>query len=180
MEFRLFGGWALLVSAGISLLSATWDDLFSGSPTPLIRGITLLGSLLFIIGLPAIQLRQPQIGRLGQLGLLLLGIGAIMAFLINVFFLAGGTGVNDALPFTSALVGLLGALIVGWRTSRARVVSVWIGWLLIAGSVLNFASGFAGVQPLADMFGFMGALVGAAAIAGYGWNIVHPHVGTMA
>jgi len=173
MELRYLGGWALLLSAAFSLLSVTWDSLISGSPAAApIRAIVLLGSVLFVVGLPAIWALQPQIGRVGLAGLVLMAIGAVVALAISLYFILGGTGIDEALPFAGALISLLGALIVGWQTVRAGVVATWIGWLLICGGVLNFAGGLTDARSLAAPVSFLGVAAGAVAIGAFGWNIV--------
>jgi hypothetical protein len=173
MDLRYLGGWALLLSAAISLLSTTWDALIGGSPAAApIRAIVLLGSVLFVLGLPAIWALQPQIGRVGLAGLVLMAIGAVVALAINLYFLLGGAGIDAALPFASALIGVLGALIVGGQTVRVRVVATWIGWLLICGGVLNFAGGLTDARSVAGPVSFLGVAAGAVAIGALGWNIV--------
>jgi hypothetical protein len=76
MTLRQLGGWALLANALIGVLLSL-DMLVSGANTPApLTIVQLIGLLLFIAGLPSIQAIQPQTGRLGQLGLLLLALGA--------------------------------------------------------------------------------------------------------
>jgi len=171
MTLRQLGGWALLANALIGVLLSL-DMLVSGANTPApITILQLIGLLLFIAGLPAIQAMQPQAGRLGQVGLLLLALGAGIAFIVVTVYLAGGS-TSSVLPFASALTAVTGSVVVGWVTVQARVFPAWIGWLLLATGVLNFAAGYLPAGTLATTAGVIIGLAMSIPIAGYGWIVV--------
>jgi hypothetical protein len=173
MDLRYLGGWALLSYAALSLLPVAWVKLIGGSfDAAPIRAIALVAGLLFVVGLPAIWALEPQIGGVGLAGLVLMEVGAVVAVAINVYFFSGGTGVGEAVPFVGALVSLVGALMVGWRTVRARVVGSWIGWLLILGGVLYFAGGLIDAGSVASTVGFLGGASIALAMGAFGRNAV--------
>jgi hypothetical protein len=79
-----------------------------------------VGSALLLLGLPAMWALQPQTGRLGQAGLWCLGIGAGIALVVRVFSLGSQVDVGDLVPLLSAGFNLLGSVVVGWVTIRAR------------------------------------------------------------
>jgi hypothetical protein len=173
MRVFRFSGWALIASALIALLSLLEYELSLGmsNSIPMIL-LGLIGSLLFVSGLPGIQAAQPQTGRLGMLGLALMGLGALLAVITTALLRLGGAAVGDLLPALSALFGFFGSLLVGWLTIRARVFHAWIGWLLIIGAVLNLLLSI--LLPVQDFVIFLGQfaqLAQAIAIAGYGVSL---------
>jgi len=171
MTLRQLGGWALLANALIGVLLSL-DMLVGGANTPPpVTVVQLIGLLLFIAGLPAIQAMQPQTGRLGQLGLLLLGLGAGIAFIVVAVYLAGGS-TPSFLSFTSALTAVVGSVVVGWITIRAKVFPSWIGWLLLVTGVLNFAAGYLPAGMLTTTVDVIVGVATSLPIAGYGWSIV--------
>lgn len=171
MKLRQLGGWALLANAAIGVL-LTVEMLIGGGNTPTpVTIVQLLGFLLFIVGLPAIWALQPQTGRLGQLGLALMGLGAGIAFIVVAMYLAGSSTIS-LVAWSSAIAGGLGSVLVGWLTVKARVFPAWIGWLLLVTAVLNFATGYLSSGTVATLVGFMVGLALALPIAGYGWVIV--------
>ncbi|MGE5374000.1 MAG: hypothetical protein ACM3XO_03010 [Bacteroidota bacterium] len=167
-------GWALILSALIFLFGFAWDHVLNGPFTLFTVMIGLLGDLLFLIGLPGIQQSQPQTGRPGQIGLLLMGIGTVIAIIANLLIRLAGVGVPDWIPLTSAIAGSLGSLIVGWLTIRAHVFRPWIGWLMIAGAILNI---LAPVLPPGVIFiSQLGLFAQAAALIGYGVTMLQRDV----
>jgi hypothetical protein len=171
MALRQLAGWALLANAGIGILLSV-DSLIEGGNTPApITIVNLVAFLLFIVGLPAIQALQPQTGRLGQLGLVLMGLGAGIAFVVVAVYLAGSS-ISSIVPLSSAITGGLGGVLIGWLTIRAGAFPAWIGWLLLATSVLNFVVGYLSSGTFADIAGFVVGVAMSVPIAGYGWIIV--------
>jgi hypothetical protein len=128
--------------------------------------------VLLILGLPAIQSLQPQTGRLGQAGLWCLGIAVGIAFVVRVILLVSTVDVGDMIPLISTLFGLVGSVVIGWVTIRARVFPAAVGWLLIVGGILNFLGGLTPAGLFTTLVGISSALAEAVAIAGYGWTIV--------
>ncbi len=173
MNLRQLGGWALLANALIGVVLTIWGIAGDDSGASLLLVANLVAEVLLLVGLPAIQATQPQTGRLGQLGLIGLGLAAAIAFVVNLIFLTSANpDVPQAVPFASALLGLVGALLVGWVTLQARVFPAWVGVVLIVGGILNIAGGFLPDSPLADVNGRVASLLLAAALAGYGWGIL--------
>jgi hypothetical protein len=157
-----------------------------GSGWPSIVNVVL--TLLFIFGLPAIWERQPQTGRLGQMGLWCLGIAAGIALVVQLVFLASARGMNSLIPWSSALLFLAGAILVGRLTVRARVFPAALGWLLMLAGVANLVGGLTPDGLATTIVGITSMLAQTAAFAGYGWIIVrrstsvraHPGVGVRA
>ena len=171
MISRTIGGWALLINALMTLFILVGTNAVGGGDT-LYLVIGEVGSLLFIAGLLAIWTMQPHTGRLGQIGLWFLGISTGIAFIVRLLLLFSSIDVGDLLPLSSALFGLIGSLLVGWVTIRASVFHPAIGWLLIAGGVLNIISGLLPADTGATLVGITAGLAQAAALGGYGWTML--------
>lgn len=170
MNARAIGGWALLINALLTLfILIGMTTSVGGALLSLVAGEVI--SLLLIVGLLAIWAMQPQTGRLGQIGLWCLGIATSMAFFVRLIVLLSTIDV-DTPAFISALFGLVGSLLVGWVTIRARVFHPAIGWLLIMGGVLNFAGGLLPGGIGATLVGIIAGLAQVGAFGGYGWTIL--------
>jgi hypothetical protein len=102
-----------------------------------------------------------------------LGIGASIALVVQVLSLVSTVDVGDIIPLFSAVCGLLGSVVVGWLTVRARAFPAAVGWLLIVGGVLNLLSGLTPASLFTSVLGIISGLAEAAAIAGYGWTIIN-------
>jgi hypothetical protein len=174
MKWIRLSGWALILSALIFLFGFAWDHVLNGPFTLFTVMIGVLGDLLFLIGLPGIQQSQPQTGRPGQIGLILMGIGTIIAIVANLLIRLAGVEVPDWMPLTSAIAGSLGSLIVGWLTIRAHVFRPWIGWLMIAGAILNILAPV--LPPGAIFISQLGLFAQAAALIGYGVTMLQRDV----
>ena len=163
-------GYALILSALIFLFGFAWDHVFNGPFTLLTVTIGLVGSLLFLVGLPGIQKSQPQTGRPGQAGLVLMGIGAVIAIIANLIIRLFSLDIGDWVPLASALAGCLGSLIVGWLTIRVNVFRPWIGWLMIVGAILNILFPF--LPPEAVFISQLGLFAQSTALIGYGLSML--------
>ena len=163
-------GWALIVSAVLGLVGLVWSTVLSQPNSLFFNVIWFVGIILFVVGLPAIQATQPKTGRLGQIGLVLMGIGALIALVVTIVVRFGGSDVGDTLPLISALVGAVGRIIVGYLTIQARVFPAWVGRVLIIDAVCNVLGGV--VPSVALILGIISALADAAALIGYGFTIV--------
>jgi hypothetical protein len=174
MITRTIGGWALLINALLILFILIGMTTSVGGDTlSLIIAEAL--SPLFIVGLLAIWAMQPHAGRLGLLGLIglwCLGIAAGIAFLVRLVLLVSAIDVGDLVPLSSALFGLVGSLLVGWVTIRAKVFHPTIGWLLIVGGVLNLIGGLLPAGAGTPLVGIITTLAQASAIGGYGWTML--------
>lgn len=171
MNLRRLGGYALCVSALISLLQTLWYNL-GGDNSTVLAVVALLGGVLFIAGLPAIQGMQPQTGRLGQVGLALMAAAALIALGVILYSAVSESDAGELVPLVSALLALAGDLLVGWVTVRAGVFAPWVGWLLMAGGVLNFVGGLMPAGGPATAVGLVSAVVMPVALIGYGLPIV--------
>jgi hypothetical protein len=170
MMTRTIGGWALLINALlILLLFIGMIASLGGDVLSLVVGEVL--SPLLIVGLLAIWAMQPQTGRLGLLGLWCLGIATSMAFFVRLVVLFSSLDV-DTPAFISALFGLVGSLLVGWVTIRAKVFHPAIGWLLMVGGVLNVVGGLLPAGIGFAVGGIITGLAQAGATGGYGWTML--------
>jgi hypothetical protein len=174
MNTRTIGGWALLVNAFLTLILLITMSTSSGGDT-LSTSIGEALSLSLIVGLVAIWTMQRHVGRPGQMGLIgvwCLGIATGIAFVVRLAVLVGPIDVVDLIPFSSAVFGLVGSLLLGWATIRAAVFHPIIGWLLILGGVLNFVGGLFLAGSGQTLVGMIAALAQAGALGGYGWTIL--------
>jgi hypothetical protein len=160
MSVRRLQGSALIISAVINLVGL----MAPGSPP--VRFLFIVGAVLLIFGVPAIQSVQPE-GTLGWIGIVLIELAAVIALVVNINALAGGADLG-AVPLVSAIAGAIGEVIVGWLTSRRSIFPQWAGWAFIVHGVLNLAGGLFGGG---FVLGIIVALVGAAALFAYGWGI---------
>jgi hypothetical protein len=178
MNLTRLGGYALCLSALINVLQFAWYSVGGADPVP-VMVVGLVGGILLIAGLlacwPIIREIQPQTGRagqLGQLGLALMGIGALVSLGLNLYFMLGGSGIADVVPFAGAFIGLAGNLLVGSVTVQTGVFPVWAGWMLIAGGLLNFVGGLIATGMLASLVGLASVLATSIALIGFGLHIV--------
>jgi len=172
MRLRILGGWSLIVAGLTLLLRLLVGAIVNGDVPPILLGMDEILSLLFLLGLPAIQATQPHTGRRGQIGLWCLGLAAGLAFIVRAIVLMSTIDIGVAVPFISALLALTGSVLVGWVTIQARVFSSVVGWLLIAGGLLNFVGGLTPTGAITTALGVIGVLAQAGAEIGYGWGIV--------
>jgi hypothetical protein len=170
MKWIRLSGWALILSALIFLFGFAWDHVLNGPFTLFTVMIGLVGNILFLIGLPGILQFQPQIGRSGQIGLLLMGIGAVIAIIANLLIRLAGVDLGDIVPLISAIAGSLGSLIVGWLTVQVKEFRPWIGWLLMVGAILNILFPF--LPPEAVFISQIGLFAQSAALIGYGLSML--------
>jgi len=160
MNIRRIQGLALILGAVCLLLA------FFGGDAAIAGTVGVLGLLLLIFGIPAVNSCQPT-GSIGLIGVILIILAAVIAlgFRVGVF---GETGMEDALIATSVISGLAGRLITGWLTIKEKVFSQWVGWALIASGVLNLA-GLIGLGSPAIAIATL--LLEAAALVGFGIQV---------
>ena len=170
MKWIRLSGWALILSALIFLFGFAWDHLLNGPYTLFTVMLGIVGNILFLVGLPGIQQSQPQTGRPGQIGLILMAIGAVIAIIANLLIRLAGADVADWVPLTSAIAGALGSIIVGWLTIQVKVFRPWIGWLMIVGAILNIL--FPLLPPEAVFISQIGLFAQSAALIGYGLSML--------
>jgi hypothetical protein len=155
-------GLALIVGAVCSLPAFLISDSMP------FQYLSLLGTLLFIFGIPAVHVSQPS-GTVGLIGIVLIILAAVIALGFGLGIL-GGTNFDGALVAISAFSGLAGRLIVGWLTITKHVFAQWIGWAFMAEGVTNFA-GFLDLAALVSIISLLVILTATAAQLGYGFHI---------
>src|SRR5215216_1902530 len=124
MNTRRLQGLALILSAVCTLLLGLSDPR-----TAMFDVIATSGVILFILGIPAIYLAQPS-GWIGLAGITLLELAALIS--LGFRFEVVPSNLEDSLMLTSAILGTLGAVIVGWLTIREHVFPAWVGWVFLA------------------------------------------------
>src|SRR5918995_1048608 len=171
-----WGGWAGLVAAvlfmlaGILILIAPPQEAvfssFGDFLTEVILVVAFALTLVAIAGLHALQSESGRYGRLGVAGSLITFIGyALIVVVAAVSILVGGEALF-AVRLLGALAVLIGSVLLGAMTLRARVLPWWCGVLLIVGFPLGdaldeiVASGSEGV-----VFGIVWGLVGYALLS---------------
>jgi hypothetical protein len=159
MNIRRLQGMALILSAVCLLLGAL-------SLQPII--LITIGLILFILGTPAIYSVQPTVW-MGLLGIVLLELAALIAlgFRLQIF----PSSLSDGLSLTSAVLGMLGAVIVGWLTTRAHVFPYWVGWVFMVQGLLNFITGLFNIGAQERLFFLLIAILQTVASFTYGYLI---------
>ena len=169
-----WGGWAGVVAtvmymlAGILNLIAAQQSVslsaFSDYLIEVIFVVAFAVTLVVIAGLHALQ--RGRYGRLGAAGSLITFIGyALIVVVAAVTILVGGEALF-AVRLIGALAVLIGSVLLGAMTLRARVLPWWCGVLLIVGFPLGdvldeiVASGSEGI-----VFGIVWGLVGYALLS---------------
>jgi hypothetical protein len=125
-------------------------------------------TILFILGIPAIHSVQPT-GWVGLAGIVLLELAALIVLGFHLGMVPGNLG--DSLSLTSAITGMLGAVIIGWLTARGHVIPAWVGWAFIAQGLLNFITGQVKFNSLAGVLVVFLPILQAAALFAYGYFI---------
>lgn len=162
MNIRRVQGLALFL--GAALLPLGLLDLNADY----FRYLGLIGVLLFLFGIPAINSSQPS-GTIGWMGIILIMLAALIAFgfRVGVF---GDTGFEDALIATSVMAALAGRIITGWLTVKKKVFSEWLGWGLMAVGVINL-TGSLDLGSLGSLISIALTLFDSAVLAIYGIQI---------
>ena len=174
INIRRLQGLALIVSA-VCLLLGLFGPQSIGIFGPQITMFYLTTSvILFMLGIPAIHSAQPT-GWIGLMGIVLLEVAALIAlgFRFNMLM---PSPLSNSLSFTSALAGMLGAVIVGWLTTREHVFPAWVGWAFIAQGVFNFITGPFKFNSLAGVLVVFLPILQVAALLGYGYFIFQQSV----
>lgn len=178
VEAILFPGHS---STPAQVLSASW---------PLVILMTLIGSLLFVIGLPGMYLRQA--GRAGVLGL----VGFILLFFAILLEGAAFSSVQivvlpllaqkapqllggNSLPLSgflllliSGLMQVIGAILLGIATMRACVFPRWTGVLLLISGIAFLLMIPPLPSPLSDLIEVASFITLALACSGCGYLLM--------
>jgi len=113
------------------------DTVFSGSPSMVLFLGALLGQMVGVAGLHALQ--RGHYGRLGTVGSLVAFAGFALEFIafIALSLLGGPSSAVNVVLALLLLLGILapfvGLVLLGVATLRARVLPRWFGVLLIVG-----------------------------------------------
>jgi hypothetical protein len=163
MNVQRLQGLALMLSAVCTLLLGLSDPR-----TAIFDIIATTGVILFILGIPAIYLAQPT-GWLGLAGIILLELAALIA--LGFRFEVLPSSLESSLALTSAVLGSLGGVIIGWLTTREHVFPSWVGWVFVAGGLLNLIAGLFDFGSLVNVFRFVLPLLQAIGLLAYGYFI---------
>lgn len=197
-SYRL-SGIALLIGSVLSIVYyliqgafLTGNDLATIiSPMSMVSSIIgFIGSVFVLLGLPGVYAQQARrAGVLGLLGFLLVWYvnlyqGVIIPFTsvtiisqLTAHLVPQSAAIVTPPPawmpfFLVSLVGqVLGILLLGIATLRARVFPRWIGWLLIATLVVGLVSQ---LPFLPESVSNLTAILGSVAFAGFGYELLKP------
>ena len=168
MNVHRLQGLALIVSAVCLLLGLFGPQSISVIGPQATTFFLIVGGILYILGIPAVNAAQPT-GWLGLAGIVLLILAALIPLLFRWQMVP--SAMADGLSLTSALAGLLGALIIGWITIREHVFPAWVGWVFLAQSLLNFITGQFNPGFLRGMIPIFIPVLDVIAIFAYGYFI---------
>jgi hypothetical protein len=168
MNVRRLQGLALILSAVCLLLGLFGPQTIGIVGPQTAMFYVTISAILFILGIPAIHSAQPT-GWIGQVGIVLLELAAliVLGFRFNMV----PSTLGDSLSLTSAIAGTLGAVIVGWLTTREHVFPAWVGWAFMAQGLLNFLSGQLTLNSLQGVLIMFLPILQAAALFAYGYFI---------
>ena len=168
MNVRRLQGLALMVSAVCLLLGIFGPQSIALINPQATTFFLIVSGILLILGIPAIHSAQPT-GWLGLTGIVLLILAALIPLLFRLNMVPSGLG--DNLSLTSALAGMLGAVIIGWITIREHLFPAWVGWAFLAQSLLNFITGQFNPGFLKGMIPIFVPVLDVVAIFAYGYFI---------
>lgn len=166
-----------------ALFGGSGDGRFTHSLFTPLYSIALAGTLLTILGLPAILAahgeRAPRltfvgyVGTLTTIAMLNLGEGVVEAFVKPYLATHGGIP-DEPTSFTiwfivAALFLLVGLVSLGTAVIRARVFPRWVGALLIAAAPVSFV-GTSLPGPLSTLSDYLAF----SAFVVIGWTVARP------
>jgi hypothetical protein len=164
MNIRRAQGWALFLGAAFLPFGLL------GFEAEYFRYLGLIGVLLFIFGIPAINASQPS-GTIGLIGIILIALAAVIPFGFH-FGVFGDTRFDDALIATSVIAALAGRIITGWLTIKKQVFSPWLGWGLMAVGVFNLTGSLDLGSLGGGVISIILTLLDAAVLAVYGMELI--------
>jgi hypothetical protein len=135
-----WGGLAGVVAAVMFVLTTILAQLAPpqkvfDSLSDYLRQVVLLvgyvGVMAAILGLHALQSQSGRYGRLGAVGSLVAFIGYAIIFVVTAISTLQGGQALLSIRLTGGVVVLIGSILLGVMTLRARVVPWWCGVLLI-------------------------------------------------
>ena len=138
-------------------------DTFSDYLQEVIFAVAVAGTLGAIAGLHALQ--RGRYGRLGAAGSLITFLGYTLTAAVSAVTVLLGSEALDSVRFIGGLAVLIGSILLGAMTLRARVVPWWCGVLLIVGFPLSLASEVAFSAAGAIVLGIVWGLIGYALLS---------------
>lgn len=130
---------AMFVLAGILILIAPpqtgYSEPFSDNLIAIILTVAFAGTLVAIAGLHALQ--RGRYGQLGAAGSLIAFVGYALIIVVAVTSILSGGEALHTVRLIGGLAVLIGSMLLGAITIRARVLPWWCGLLLIIGFPLD-------------------------------------------
>lgn len=177
MNIRRLQGLALMLSAVFFLLGLFGPQSISLIGPQATSFYLIAGIILFMLGIPAVHSLQPT-GWIGLVGIILLELAAFIPLLFWSRMVP--SGLAGSLSLTSALAGMLGAVIIGWLTLREHVFPAWLGWAYLAYGFLNFIAGQINFGSLQGAIPFFISLLSIVVQFAYGYFIYQKAMHTTA
>ncbi|GAC1508945.1 MAG: hypothetical protein NVS2B12_24630 [Ktedonobacteraceae bacterium] len=198
--YRLSGG-TLIVGSVLLLLEEVVSTMgcpghdcslqfIQSVPWLIVTLIWLIGSLLFVIGLPGMYLRQAErAGRLGFVGFVLLFLAMLLASVgfsllqLIVFpylaqkdpqLIASHNGPVTLFIFfiITGLMASIGVILLGIATMRTRVFPRWMGTLLLIAGIILLLTIPPLPSPIADIVEIAGFAALYIAYIGFGYTLM--------
>ena len=161
----LIGG-VLYVLTGIMSLLAPQEEVFDSFTDYFIEVLfilALVGTLMAIAGVHVLQ--RGRYGRLGAAGSLTAFVGHALLLVAAAATTIAGREALDMVFFLGSLAALVGLVLLGATTLRARVLPWWCGVLLIVGLPLSVVLDVTARGSGGILLGMVWALVGYALLA---------------
>jgi hypothetical protein len=156
-------GGVLYALSGIMSLLAPQEEAFDSFTDYLIEVLfvlALVGTLMAIAGLHILQ--RERYGRLGAAGSLTAFVGHALLLVAAAATTLAGREALDMVFLLGSLAALVGLVLLGATTLRARVLPWWCGVLLIVGLPLSVVLDVTARGSGGILLGMVWALVGYA------------------
>jgi hypothetical protein len=168
-----WGGWAgvlagvMFVPAGILILFAPPQRPFNSFSDYLIEAILVVAFTLAVVAVAGLHaLQRGRYGRLGAAGSLITFLGYTLTAAVTAVTVLLGSEALYSVRFIGGLAVLIGSILLGAMTLRARVVPWWCGVLLIVGFPLgDVVDTTIGEGSEAIVLGILWGLVGYALLS---------------
>jgi hypothetical protein len=128
--------------------------------------VAYAGVLVAILGLHALQSPSRRYGQLGAVGSLLTFIGYSIVFVVSAISTLQGGQTLLTVRLVGGVAALVGSILLGAMTIRARVVPWWCGVLLIVAFPLGDFSNAVVRDGEAILMGLLWGSVGYALLRG--------------
>ena len=168
-----WGGWAgvlagvMFVPAGILILFAPPQRPFNSFSDYLIEAILVVAFTLAVVAVAGLHaLQRGRYGRLGAAGSLITFLGYTLTATVTAVTVLLGSEALYSFRLIGGLAVLIGSILLGAMTLRARVVPWWCGVLLIVGFPLgDVVDTVIGEGSEAIVLGILWGLVGYALLS---------------